>query len=125
MTTPVEESALVKKYRRAMRNYHRLYAFVMIWTLSFFVWLSSMAWLRSPTFVIGWFAVLIIGNLTIVWNVRSWERRYHRIRRVVRVRTWAKDGLRFSHQRAWYDWPDESKLPEKIRVRQWVERNLT
>ena len=113
------------KYYRAMVFYRRAQWALVLWAASVVPTSVGVApmFLRWPWGIAPLFIQLVLGLWVVAW-VSPWlERRYLRCRRVYRVMNWTSSGLRFSHARAWKDWPDEDSLPCTVKVAQTVTRD--
>ena len=106
------------RYYRAMVFYRRAQWALVLWAASVLPTSIGLAprylpwpWCLAPLFI-----QLALGMLAVVWVMPWLELRWLRCRRVYRVMNWKCVGLRFSHARAWKNWPDESHLPTVIEI---------
>lgn len=100
------------RYYRAMVFYRRVQWAMVLWMASV-VPTSVIAsrFLPWPWGLALLFLQMMVGLWVVGWKMRGLVRRWVRCRRVYRVMRWKHLGLRFSHIRAWKNWPDEDSLP--------------
>lgn len=113
------------RFYRAMVFYRRAQWLLVLWTASIIPTSVGIApmFLRWPWGLAPLAIQMVMGVCVLVW-VSPWlERRYLRCRRVYRVMNWRFAGLRFSHVRAWRDWPDENSLPHTLKVSRTVTKD--
>lgn len=113
------------RYYRAMVFYRRVQWAMVLWSASIIPTSVGLApkllpwpWGLAPLLILA-----VLGLWVVGWGMPWVERRWQRCRRVYRVMNWKSSGLKFSHLRAWKDWPDENTLPPTVKGTQTVTRD--
>jgi len=110
------------RFYRAMVFYRRVQWLLVLWAASVVPTSVGIAprVLPWPWALVPLFVQLVLGMSVVTWISPWLERRYLRCRRVYRVMNWKSSGLRFSHTRAWVNWPDDDALPRTVKITQTV-----